>query len=100
MEYLEMFDTVPFGEECSENLSEQKRDALRYKNLIVKLLPAPEGSELRIKSNPHDFGTYATLEAYGDPAKDDHWEWVNKISELGETWEELETAAAALELKV
>jgi hypothetical protein len=100
MDYLEMFDTVPCGEKCSDLLSEQRAEARRYKDLIQKLLPAPEGAELRIKSNPHDFGTYATLEAYGDANSDAHWEWVNKISELGETWEELEAAVAALEVKV
>ena len=95
-EYMEMFDTVPNEEECSENLSEQRADAHRYRDLILKLKPAPEGAELRIKNNPHDFGTYATIEAYGDNDNEAHWEWVNSISDIPETWDELEAAVAAL----
>lgn len=96
-EFLEMFDTVPNEEKCSELLSEQRKEARRYRDLILKLKPAPEGADLRIKNNPHDFGTYATIEAWGDSNNEAHWEWVNSISDIPETWEELDAAVVAMD---
>lgn len=94
-EYLEMLDTVPPNEEGSDldHLSDQKAEAQRYRTLLTKVYPPPEGCSLKMKSNPHDFGTYMSLEAWGDPDNEDHWTWVNSLCDLG-TWDELEAAAA------
>ena len=92
--FLEMLDTAPYGEEGSKELLDQKKEARRYRELLYKAFGRPEGTELKLKENPHDFGTYASLEAWGDNDNDEHWEWVNSFSEC-DTWKELEAKAAS-----
>lgn len=94
-EYMEMFDTVPPREKGvgTDKPEEQEAEAQRYRKLLLKVYPAPEGCALEIKENPHDLGTYVSLEAWGDPENDAHWEWVNSLSDIP-TWEKLEAAAA------
>lgn len=93
--YMETLDTAPFGEEDSKGtLPEQRKEAARYRELLYKAFGRPEGTELKIKNNPHDFGTYASLEAWGDNDNEEHWEWINSFSEC-DTWKELEAKAAS-----
>lgn len=92
MEYLEYFDTCPGDESCSGDVQEQRAQARKYIKLLEKANPTPEGCQLKIKTNPHDFGDYISLEAHGDPDNEEHWAWCNRISNWS-TWEELDVAA-------
>lgn len=60
--------SVPFDEDCaqvgSENYRERARaECARFRDLLQKLYPA---AQFRVKSFPHDFGTYYEVVAYYD----------------------------------
>ena len=68
----------PYDEECvqvsrTEDYLERMRvECRRYLALIrVKLGPEPEGADLRIKSNPHDFGSYLEVVCYYDDGNEE-----------------------------
>lgn len=89
-DFLETLDVHPFKEKLEDSsFDAQKASAERYKALLLKAHPAPEGCSLRIFSNSHDLGTYVSIDAYGNNDDDTHWEWVNSLSEE-ETWDQLE----------
>jgi len=63
---------TPCNENCAQVGIESyhviaKQECQRYIDLIRKVVgPEPEGARLRIKSNPHDFGTYYEVACYFD----------------------------------
>lgn len=68
-DYIDIGST-PCEEECAQVGSEDylkkaRVECKRFMELIRKKLgPEPPGAELRIKSNPHDFGTYLEVVCY------------------------------------
>ena len=65
--------SAPAMEACAQVGSEDywpcaQRECRAYISLLRRALGAePEGAELRVKSNPHDFGTYLSVVCYYDP---------------------------------
>ena len=65
-------DTSPYGEDCvymgmDNYLPRATKEAARFLAQIRKHYGyEPGNSELKIKHNPHDFGTYLSIEFYYD----------------------------------
>lgn len=63
----------PYNEDCAQLGSEDyarraKAEIRAYRQALINMHgEPPDGVELVIKSNPHDFGTYYSLVAYYDP---------------------------------
>jgi len=70
-DYIEL-GTTPCEEDCaqvgSDNYTARAREeASRYIELLRKTFgPEPDGAELRVKSFPHDFGSYLEVVCYFD----------------------------------
>lgn len=63
-----------------------RAEAKRYINLIRKFCaPEPEGSWLKLRSNPHDLGTYYTVAYFFDDSIPDHIEYMKLIDSEGPT---------------
>jgi hypothetical protein len=48
----------------------------------------PEGASLRVKGNPHDFGTYYEVACYFDSELPQSVEYALKCEDLPETWDD------------
>ena len=86
-------ETTPCNESCvqvgCENYSRLARqEALRYIALLEKKFPKSVGM-YRIKSNPHDFGTYLSLEIVFDDENEEQSEIAYEVeANLPENWED------------
>lgn len=64
--------STPCDEECAQvgqpdYLRQAREECNRFIELIRRTLgPEPEGAQLSVKSNPHDFGTYLDVVCYYD----------------------------------
>ncbi|MDT0576393.1 hypothetical protein RM533_09355 [Croceicoccus sp. F390] len=85
----------PWGEDCAKLghtpgfwTRNRAEVALYRAGLLALYGTPPEGIELRSRANRHDFGTYHTLEAVVDPAKDDgsHAHYIEKVETGFERW--------------
>ena len=70
----------PYDEDCaqvgSENYRQQAMQELtRFKNLMLKVHPETTQAYYRIKSFPHDFGTYHELCVIYDPDDEAQCAW-------------------------
>ena len=88
-------DGAPWGENCAqlgqtENfaLVNEAEVALYRAALIAKAGPPPEGIELRIKTNEHDFGVYRTLEVVAKTSDlaEANSEYIDMLEEGLERW--------------
>jgi hypothetical protein len=65
----------PTEEECAQVGQDDYRDRARrecraYLHQLRRLFgDEPEGAQLSVKSNPHDFGSYLSVVCYYDPAR-------------------------------
>jgi hypothetical protein len=92
----------PADEACaqvgSKEYDYQTRAMAECRHFIValkkKLGEPPEGCDLRIKSNPHDFGTYWSVAAKFDPTIQAATEYAYRCeSGAPRTWEEVGMSA-------
>jgi hypothetical protein len=81
------FDTTPSEEPCQQvgpnyNPTAARKEARRTIDQIVSLFgQPPEGSALKIASNPHDFGSYLSIRFIYDDESEDHSNYLNKIDD-------------------
>lgn len=63
-------------------------DAKRYIELIRKVLgKEPAGSQLKPRSNPHDYGSYVTVVYFFDDDVKEHVDYMRRIEDDGPmTW--------------
>lgn len=93
-DYLNIGST-PCEESCQQvpyqNLELARRELLAFIEAIRKKLgKEPEGAELRIKSFPHDFGTYKEVVCYFDDSLPESEEYAFKCEgESPTTWAEV-----------
>jgi len=65
---------TPYGEDCAQvgregYLKRNRAECRAYIHQLVRMFgDPPDGCTLVIRSNPHDFGTYLSVEAVFDPA--------------------------------
>ena len=92
--YAVELDTVPVLEDCLPHLDSGARDEARRMLKGIKqyfgehIHPAVR---IKLKSNPHDFGAYLSIELSCSELNDDACESINFIeANLPETWEQLE----------
>ena len=108
--------STPYGEDCAQVGSTEYDYATRaraeckaFMQQIAKHYPEPDNGYLKIKANPHDFGTYHELViVYDDQALDElsksnpalldrFWEWeaeaesldlesLEVLAEISEAW--------------
>lgn len=76
--------STPHGESCaqvgSDNYDSRARAECRlFMQQITKHYPEPENGYLKIKSNPHDFGTYYEVAAYYEDDDSIASEWAFDI---------------------
>lgn len=68
--------SAPYGEDCAQVGSDDyraqaRRECAAFREQLIRMFgPPPEGCELRIKSNPHDFGSYLSVDAVFDGDND------------------------------
>jgi len=92
MEWMELGPTPP-EEDCAQVGQPDYREKAipecrRYIDVIRKKLgPEPPGAQLKIKSNPHDFGTYYDVGCYYDEDNKEAMEYAFKCESEGPmTW--------------
>ena len=76
-EHVDLGGTTPPMESCAQVGSRgydyydrARREARAYVGLLRRMFGnEPDGARLRVKSHPHDFGTYLTVVCYFDPDK-------------------------------
>jgi hypothetical protein len=62
-----------------------------YIELLRRILgPEPEGAQLSVKSNPHDFGTYLSVVCYFDPEHPESLDYAYRCESEGpEEWDHI-----------
>lgn len=67
-----------------------QRECRAYINLLRRALGSePDGAELRVKSNPHDFGTYLSVVCYFDSSNQAATDYAFRCEAQGpENWDE------------
>jgi hypothetical protein len=95
-DYLELATTVPSDEPCaqvgSDNYTRNSRlEAEAFRDQIYRVFgDPPAGTGIRIKSCPHDFGSYLDLQIAYDDDEDDSCGWTFEVeSNLPERWDEI-----------
>jgi hypothetical protein len=94
-DYLDL-DTVPVDESCAAvgQPDYQKRARLEARAFIAQLertFPdaVAAGVYFKVKSNPHDFGSYLSVQVVFDDEDEAQTEWAYTIeSELPNTWDD------------
>ena len=93
-ETLELTCT-PTGEECENlgpnyNPQKARAECRAFKNQLERESPPPGEAYLKIKSNPHDFGSYLEVAAVFNPENEQEADWAYGLeSELPEFWDEI-----------
>jgi hypothetical protein len=89
------FETTPTNENCQQlgKNYDQALAKLEAKTLVKQLerqFPEqPEGVYYRIRSNPHDFGSYYSVQFVYDDEDQNHCSFLNKLEEnFPELWDE------------
>jgi len=87
---FDMLSTCPPDESPAEDRNEARAEGRRYIELLRKHCGAePEGSVLKVRSNPHDLGDYQSVAYFFDDEREDHVAYMLKIESEGPlTWEE------------
>jgi hypothetical protein len=88
---FDLLSTAPPEETCVQGDDDPQRavdEGRRYIRLLRRAIGRePDGSELRIHSNPHDLGTYYTVQYLFDDEREDHIAYMRRIENDGPlTW--------------
>lgn len=93
-DYLEI-GPVPAGEKCESlgpNYDEvrARRECYAFRNQLRRMFgPEPTGATLKVKSNPHDFGTYLEIACYYDDQNEEAMAYAFRCeAEMPESWDE------------
>ena len=85
----------PYGETCAQVGTEDyvfraKRECKVYISQLRRCMgEEPNGAELRVKSNPHDFGSYLSVVCYFDSDNQAATEYAFRCEAQGpESWDE------------
>ena len=88
-------DTVPLDEECAQvgtpdYAHRSKIECTVFADQLIRFHGKPPGSaRLAIKRNPHDFGTYLSIEIIFDSDNEDESEWAYNVEgSLPLDWDE------------
>ncbi len=94
---------VPFDEPCAQvgDPDYQQNSVKECRAYIGQLRrmfgPEPEGCKLKMKSNPHDFGSYLSVVCMFEADNDTHLEYAFKLDADGPAhWDELARAELGL----
>ena len=105
MKDYEYLGSSPCDENCVQlqtgvdYLPAMRTECERYRDLIEKAFPPPEGGRVSVKSFPHDFGIYLEVVAWFDEDYPESVEWAfNLENVVPGTWKELETLAKKKEV--
>jgi hypothetical protein len=87
--------SAPYGEDCAQVGADDYRARARaecraFLAQLVRIFgQPPEGCELIIKSNPHDFGSYLSVDAVFDGDSDDAVSFAYRCESEGpESWDD------------
>lgn len=85
--------TSPPDEPCVQGDADPRRareEGRRYIELLRRVIGRePDGSELKVRSNPHDFGAYHTVVYFFEEGCQDHIAYMRRIENDGPlTWDE------------
>ena len=94
IDYLHIGST-PHAENCAQVGSAEysikaRAECKRFVAQIERHYPIPEGAiaYLKVKANPHDFGTYYDIALIYDTDNEEHTKWVSKVEgELPNKWD-------------
>jgi hypothetical protein len=86
---FDLLSTAPPDCTPAEDHMEARAEGRRYIELLRRFCgPEPEGSTLRVRSNPHDLGDYVTVVYFFDDERKDHIEYMQKLESDGPlNWE-------------
>lgn len=101
VDYLDI-GPVPAEEECAQvgasdydYMTRARKECNAYVEALRKKLgPEPDGAMLRVKSNPHDFGSYLSVRCYYETDKQEAVDYALKCEGDGpNTWAEVGMSA-------
>jgi len=88
-------DTVPMSEKCESvgvnyDSTKARQQAISLISQLIRTVgDNPEGSRLKVQSNPHDFGYYYSVAFVFDNENEEHIQHLNKLEEnFPEFWDE------------
>lgn len=91
----------PSDEDCvqvksgADYRNEMRDECRRFRDLLTKAFPPPDGARFRVKWSDHDFGEYAEVGVEFDDADKDACEFAYSVeNNVPKTWWELEAMAA------
>jgi hypothetical protein len=94
-EWLDLGSSPP-AEPCAQlgrdgYYAEARKECQAYIALLRRTVgEEPEGAQLSIRSNPHDFGTYLSVVCYYDPAIEGAMEYAFRCESEGpDEWDEV-----------
>ena len=91
---------TPAAEDCVQvsksgaYMTEMRAECQRFRDLLQRAYPA---CAFRIKSNPHDFGSYLDVEAVFDDQNEAAMDAAFAAESCPETWEALEAMASRVD---
>ena len=92
-DYLEI-GSVPADEQCEQlgpNYDEKKarKECRVFINQLRRIHgPEPFGANLKVKSNPHDFGTYYEVACYYDDENEEAMNYAFNCEDIPENWDD------------
>jgi len=95
IEYIELAQTTPSDEVCAQvgdtnYRSDSLIEARTYIGQLIRGIGAnPTGTFFKIINCPHDAGTYRDIKFIFDDDNDTHIDYMQKIEEGFEKWDEL-----------
>jgi hypothetical protein len=94
MRNFEEFEPVPGEEDCEQlgkdyNFQKAKAEATETIRMLREIVGIPpEGTILKIASNPHDFGDYLSIRYTYNDENEDHCEYLDRLErEWPERWD-------------
>jgi hypothetical protein len=85
-DYVDL-DSVPCDEDCEQlganyDPIKAKNEVVAYKHQLLRIFgEPPEGVSIRVKSNPHDFGSYYSIVITFDDNDESGIEWAYNIED-------------------
>ena len=78
--------STPYGEDCAQvgateydYATRARAECKAFMQQIVKHYPEPDNGYLKIKANPHDFGTYYEVNAVYDMDDNEAYVWALSV---------------------
>jgi hypothetical protein len=75
-------------------MPEMRAEVNRFKDVLEKAYPPPEGAYLKVKTEPHDFGSYMSVFVAFDETNQEAIDYAFMLEgNIPGTWNELERLA-------